>query len=196
MRKIWTIKLSLVCMILSMMLLVSCGKKTVETEPGDEAAVTEPAPVDEAADAAMAAGEDKATEEELAMAAEEEAARKEAERIAQLEDDFITIDVHFDYDSSVIMDSETAALEAKAEWLLANPDVSIIIEGHCDERGTTEYNLALGDRRAARVKSFLMDMGVASTRIQTISYGEERPVAMGHMESAWAKNRRAHFVIK
>lgn len=193
MRKFCTIKLSLVCMLLSLMLVVSCGKKTVDT-PDNEAAVTEPA-VDEPTEEPIDAGVDTSNEEAMALA-EQEAKRAEQEHLVQLEDDFITIDVHFDYDSSVIMDSEIPTLEAKAEWLRANGDVDIIVEGHCDERGTTEYNLALGDRRAARVKSFLMDLGIGAARIQTISYGEERPVAMGHMESAWAKNRRAHFVIK
>lgn len=192
MSKIWTIKLSLVCMLLSLMLVVSCGKKKVDTA-ANEAAMTEQA--SEETETGMGT-EEAANEEAMALAAQEEAARKEAERIAQLEEDFITMDVHFDYDSSVIVDSEIPTLEAKGEWLRANPDVNIIIEGHCDERGTTEYNLALGDRRAARVKSFLMDLGISASRIQTISYGEERPVAQGHMESAWAKNRRAHFMIK
>ena len=78
---------------------------------------------------------------------------------------------------------------------MANTNVSVIIEGHCDERGTNEYNMALGDRRASSAKSFLVDLGVESRRLTTISYGEEKPIDPAHNEAAWAKNRRAHFVI-
>lgn len=194
MNRTWSIKLSLVCVILSLMLVVSCAKKEVQTDPAAEQAVTDTTDaVEETADA----GVDTATEEAQAMAlAAEEAARKEAEALAQAANDFISVDVYFDYDSSVISDSEISILEGKADWLLANIDATIIIEGHCDERGTTEYNLALGDRRAERAKSFLVNLGVDPSRITTISYGEERPVAIGHNEAAWAKNRRAHFLIK
>jgi peptidoglycan-associated lipoprotein len=182
-------------MMLSLMLVVSCGKKEVQTDPALDAAAEETVTdaVEEPADAAV----DTATEEAMAQAqAAEEAARKEAEALAQAVNDFISVDVYFDYDSSVIVDSEISILESKADWLLANIDANIIIEGHCDERGTTEYNLALGDRRAERAKSFLVNLGVDPARITTISYGEERPVAMGHNETSWAKNRRAHFLIK
>lgn len=195
MIKTRTIKLSLVCMILSMMLMVSCAKKTVDTEPAEDPAATAAEDTTDT-DEAMDADTDTTTEEDMAAMAAEEQARKEAEALAQAEDDFISIDVYFDYDSSVIQDSQISVMEAKADFLRGNTDVTIIVEGHCDERGTTEYNLALGDRRAARVKSFLMDLGIDSSRIETISYGEERPKALGHNEAAWAKNRRAHFVIK
>lgn len=193
MNRTWTIKLSLVCILLSLMLTVSCAKKNVETDPSDQQMMdnADTTDMDQADDAAI----DAATEEDMAMAAEEEAARKEAEAMAQAESEFTSNPIYFDYDSSVVMDSQVSVLESKAEWLRNNPDATIVIEGHCDERGTTEYNLALGDRRAARVKSFLMDLGVDSSRMTTISYGEERPVALDHSESAWAQNRRAQFVI-
>lgn len=194
MNRTWSIKFALVCVILSLMLVVSCGKKDIQTDPAADQAVTE---TTDAVDDTTYATDDTATEEALAMTqAAEEAARKEAEALAQAANDFVSVDVYFDYDSSVISDSEISILESKADWLLANMDATIIIEGHCDERGTTEYNLALGDRRAERAKSFLVNLGVAPSRIKTISYGEERPVAMGNNETAWAKNRRAHFVIK
>ena len=77
-----------------------------------------------------------------------------------------------------------------------NPRTRVIIEGHCDERGTNEYNLALGDRRAFSAKTFLVDLGIDEARISTVSYGEERPLVRGEDEDAWAQNRRAHFVIK
>jgi peptidoglycan-associated lipoprotein len=86
-------------------------------------------------------------------------------------------------------------LRKKAEWLINNPEATATIEGHCDERGTNEYNLALGDRRAESAKTFLMDLGVKGSKLSSISYGEERPVDPAHNEEAWAKNRRGHFTI-
>ena len=87
-------------------------------------------------------------------------------------------------------------LKRKADWLFKYAGSSVIIEGHCDERGTEAYNIALGDRRAESVKAFLVDMGVDPTRLTTISYGEERPVDPSRNAEAWAKNRRAHFVVE
>jgi len=87
-------------------------------------------------------------------------------------------------------------LTKNGKWLRINADVAITIEGHCDERGTNGYNLALGDRRAENVKTFLVDLGIGRTRLTTLSYGEEQPLDRGHDESAWAKNRRAHFLIR
>jgi peptidoglycan-associated lipoprotein len=103
--------------------------------------------------------------------------------------------VYFEYDKSTFIPEVREMLTENAEWLKANPDVSVIIEGHCDERGSNEYNIALGDRRAQSVKSFLVDMGIAVERLTPISYGEEKPVDTASTEEAWAKNRRAHFVI-
>ena len=106
---------------------------------------------------------------------------------------FINADIFFEFDSSTISTEAEAILRAKAEWMQRNPSLAIVIEGHCDNRGTTEYNLALGERRAEGVKRFLIDLGVSETRIRTISYGEERPLDRGDGEAAWSKNRRAHF---
>ncbi|MBL0715730.1 MAG: peptidoglycan-associated lipoprotein Pal [Desulfosarcina sp.] len=106
---------------------------------------------------------------------------------------FINEDIFFEFDSSALSAGAEAILRAKAEWMRRNPSLAIVIEGHCDNRGTTEYNLALGERRAEGVKTFLGDLGVPDIRIRTISYGEERPLAPGNDESAWGKNRRAHF---
>jgi peptidoglycan-associated lipoprotein len=106
---------------------------------------------------------------------------------------FINQDIFFEFDSSVLSAEAQAILKAKAEWMRRNPQLSIIIEGHCDNRGTTEYNLALGERRAEGVKRFMQDIGIPDSRIRTISYGEERPLDPGNDEAAWAKNRRAHF---
>jgi len=108
---------------------------------------------------------------------------------------FVNEDLLFDYDSALLNDKAMEILKKKAAYLEKYPDVSATIEGHCDERGTNEYNLSLGERRAERAKEFLGNLGIAASRLKTISYGEEKPLETGHDQKAWAKNRRAHFVI-
>ncbi len=103
--------------------------------------------------------------------------------------------VHFATDKSDVDSEAQGILTGHAKWLVAHPSVRVTIEGHCDERGTREYNLALGDRRATAAKNFLVSQGVPADRINTISYGKERPVATGSDESAWAQNRRAVTVV-
>ena len=105
-------------------------------------------------------------------------------------------DVHFSFDSSKLDATAKDLLGKNAEWLKANMDKKVVVEGHCDERGTAEYNMALGERRASTAKEYLVRLGVASSRLETVSFGEERPFDTGKGESAWAKNRRAHFVMK
>ena len=102
-------------------------------------------------------------------------------------------DIAFDYDSSGIDDSARQNIEFNAQVLQQNSGIRIQLEGHCDERGTAEYNLALGNERARAVKSVLQSLGVSASKIETISYGEEVPLDSGHEESAWARNRRVHF---
>ncbi|MBP7843456.1 MAG: peptidoglycan-associated lipoprotein Pal [Proteobacteria bacterium] len=102
--------------------------------------------------------------------------------------------VYFEYDSFALTAGSKKALAAAADWIKANATIQVQVEGHCDERGTTEYNLALGERRAGSVKDYLIGKGVPSAQLSTISYGEERPSVSGSDESAWAKNRRAEFV--
>src|SRR3972149_2391439 len=104
-------------------------------------------------------------------------------------------DVHFDFDKYDIRRVDEAVLKESAGLLKNNPKMKIQIEGHCDERGTVEYNLALGERRANNTKKFLVFLGIPSDRISTISFGKERPFDKGHHEEAWAKNRRAHIVV-
>jgi peptidoglycan-associated lipoprotein len=103
-------------------------------------------------------------------------------------------DVFFDFDKYNIRDDQVANLEYNAAYLKKWKSVRILIEGHCDERGTNEYNMALGHRRASAAKDYLVSLGVEESRIEIISYGEERPFALGHNEDAWWQNRRAHFV--
>ena len=156
------------------------------------------------------------SEEEARRQAEEEARRREMEKQAAIQEEslkeeslseererirteremFENEDVLFEFDSAKLSNEAQDILRKKAEWLKENPRARIIIEGHCDERGTNEYNLALGDRRAYSSKRFLVDLGIDDSKLTTVSYGEERPLDMGSDEDAWAKNRRAHFVIK
>ncbi len=105
-------------------------------------------------------------------------------------------DAFFDFDEASLRADAKSALENNARHLERNGNMRAIVEGHCDERGSVEYNLALGERRAKAAKDFLVSYGIASGRLTTISYGKERPFDSGHDESAWAKNRRAHFVAK
>jgi peptidoglycan-associated lipoprotein len=105
-------------------------------------------------------------------------------------------DIHFDFDKYDIRPSDAKTLDANASWLKSNPGHLVLIEGHCDERGTNEYNLALGERRAKSTMNYLVSQGVQANRITIISYGEERPACTEKTEDCWAKNRRAHFLVK
>ena len=106
-------------------------------------------------------------------------------------------DAFFNYDESTLDDAAQSALSASATWLKSaqGTGYKLLVEGHCDERGTEQYNLALGDRRANIAKDYLVTLGVDASRIRTVSYGEERPFEEGHDDSAWAQNRRAHLVL-
>jgi peptidoglycan-associated lipoprotein len=99
--------------------------------------------------------------------------------------------IYFDTDRYNVDSADAAALQSQAQWLMKYPNKRATIEGHCDERGTREYNLALGERRANAAKNYLVSLGIDASRLSTISYGKERPVALGSNEEAWAKNRRA-----
>lgn len=103
--------------------------------------------------------------------------------------------IYFDFDKSDIRPDAKVTLDENSEWLKNNSGVSIEVEGHCDERGTDEYNLALGERRAGTTKSYLASQGISDARVTIKTYGEERPADSGHNEEAWAKNRRAEFII-
>jgi peptidoglycan-associated lipoprotein len=105
-------------------------------------------------------------------------------------------DAFFDYDKSALRDDAKAALTDNVKWLRDNAQAKLVVEGHCDERGTSEYNLALGERRAKAVVDYLTAAGIDKARIRWISYGKERPFVLGHDESAWRWNRRAHFVLE
>ena len=169
----------------------SCGKKEIRSEP----VMSE--------EEARRRAEEEARQREMEKQAgiqeqtlKEEGLRETQEKVRSERDMFENEDIPFEFDSAKLSDQAQQILRAKAEWLRKNPRAQIIIEGHCDERGTNEYNLALGDRRAFAAKTFLVDLGIDQSRITTVSYGEERPLDPRSNEEAWAKNRRDHFVIK
>jgi peptidoglycan-associated lipoprotein len=185
--------LVLVLIIFVGFLAPSCGKKELKSEPvmsEDEARRR----AEE--EARKREQERQATIREEELKEEQLRAESERERVQISREMFENEDILFEFDSASLSVEAQEILRAKAEWLRENPRVRVMIEGHCDERGTNEYNLALGDRRAFSAKSFLVDLGIADSRLTTISYGEERPIDSRSTEDAWAQNRRAHFVIK
>jgi len=152
----------------------------------------------------VAAAQKKAQDDaEAARRAAEEAARREAERRAaearaamQAAANRVLVDVNFDYNKDEIRRTDRAKLQAIAEFMKAFPEASVLIEGHCDERGTIEYNMALGDRRAFAARSYLVGLGVGEARFRTISYGKERPKVLGESEKSWFQNRRCEFKLQ
>jgi peptidoglycan-associated lipoprotein len=182
--------LFLLLVLVSMFALWGCPKKaevTATPEAQEEAPV---APE-------QAVPDQKA--EEARRAAEEEAARAEAEereRAAAAAAGEGLQPVYFDFDRSFIRDDARAVMKANAEWLKANPKVKVRIEGNCDERGTIEYNQALGQRRAASAKKYLTDLGIAGNRISLISYGKEKPVCTESSEECWQRNRRDDLIAE
>lgn len=187
--------------VVAMLLTASCGKKTIKPDT-PAAGYGETGDMDSGLSAEDRARQRELDEERLRRQREEqvrqdriraEATRREMapERSRVMDDN-----IYFPFDSAALSSEAQAKLREKADWLRRYPEVSVIIEGHCDERGTSEYNLALGDRRAESAKRFLVNLGISPARLTTISYGEERPVDPGHNEAAWARNRRGHFVIE
>jgi len=211
-KKLWVL-LSLLVIVPGLLFTVSCAKKVVQSEPTAEEATTAAATVAEpvATDDADLASQEQAAQEEASrqweMQAEEDLRQTQMAEQAAKEEDmerakmaamqmFMNEDVYFDFDSSALAEMGKDVLARKAEFLRMAQDASVIIEGHCDERGTSAYNIALGDRRAESAKAFLLDLGIDANQLTTISYGEERPVDTWMKEESWAKNRRAHFVVE
>jgi peptidoglycan-associated lipoprotein len=183
---------------LSVAMLDACKKKP---EPAPLPAATPPrGPNTDSinaarAAAAKAAADAAAARDAAAKAAADAAARDAAGRDAATLRAALTATVHFEYDQSDLRAGDKSVLDAKIPILQANTGVMIRVSGHTDERGSDEYNLALGQRRAAAAKAYLVQHGIAESRIETISYGEERPSAQGSDEGAYAQNRRAEFEI-
>lgn len=138
---------------------------------------------------------DQALRDQAAREAAERAKREAAEKQAAILKELQIPDIHFDFDKYNIKPEDQAILKAGAPAYLKYTKYKLVIEGNCDERGTVEYNLALGQKRADVTAKHLIDLGIEKERIKTVSYGKERPLDPGHNETAWAKNRRAHFVV-
>jgi peptidoglycan-associated lipoprotein len=202
-RKVYCIAILILCLGIMM---VGCPKKTVVKE---EPSVQRSEELRKS-EAERAAKEDREKARELARMKEEEAqakkeqgkeferslvAKKEPGIEGEVFESKLLKDVHFDFDKYEIRPEDAGILKENAGWLTKYPRVKIQIEGHCDERGTAEYNLALGERRSNSAKNYLLKLGIPGDRVSTISYGKERPLDPGHNEEAWGKNRRAHFII-
>lgn len=194
--------LSIIIVILCLgLMLMGCPKKTMMKEEPSAKKAEELAAERERV--AKAEAERSLKEKELRE--KEEAAKRDFEQRlvakktpgieGEVFESALFKDIHFDFDKYDIRLGNAEILKANAAVLTKNPNVKIQIEGHCDERGTTEYNLALGERRANSTKNYLLSLGISAARISTISYGKERPSDPGHNEEAWAKNRRSHFII-
>jgi len=184
MRKNLWLAVALVMILPAMFFTASCTKKVVQTEP----VLTNQPEVSEASDRS-------AEEAEQAKRLQEDRLRAEATAREAAGTAFVNENIHFAFDSSVLSDQTQQILKGKADYLRTNSGVTVTVEGHCDERGTDAYNITLGERRAESVKNFLVDLGISANRLNTVSYGEERPIVMGQKEASWAKNRRAQFVI-
>lgn len=176
-RKLWMV-LALLMLVPGLMLMTSCAQQSAVDQDTTQKAMP---PKDTSGPAS--GGED------LQAQADQRATE-------QAMNQFINEHIYYQFDSAALSSMAQAILKSKAAWLKANAGAMVIIEGHCDERGTNEYNLALGERRALSARAYLVDLGIASSRLSTISYGEERPLDNRSTEEAWAKNRRGQFKLK
>jgi len=191
MQKHWTI------LVLALALMVTfsfsaCTKKKINSE----ASTTTMTSSEEEARQRV---EEEARQEALREENLREERRREQqakERIEAGRSVFENEDIYFEFDSIRLTPEAQEILTQKAAWLRMNPGARVTIEGHCDDRGTNEYNLALGEGRAQSARDFLVDLGIDESRLKSLSYGEERPLAISQDEETWARNRRAHFVIE
>ena len=193
-RKSICIGIMTVIFCISMMLMTGCAKKAVSKDEGlvagekKAAAAQSEATAKEEAARKLAAEQQKEDVKELALKRDAAAAAAAEKEQTAFED------IYFVFDKSTIEPEAREILKRLASLLGSNKNYSLVVEGHCDERGTVEYNLALGQRRADAAMKYLVDLGLDKESIKTITYGKERPLDPGHDEEAWAKNRRAHFL--
>jgi peptidoglycan-associated lipoprotein len=176
----------------ALLLLPACSSKAPETAPVPEVAPTTSTGPDTAAIAARRRADSLARVAEAERLAREAAERRRIETAIR---DTLFMRVHFDFDQAELRPEDQAILDRKLAILRSNPSLALKISGHCDERGSDEYNLALGNRRAEAVRTYLVTHGVAPDRLRAISYGEERPLIAQETEWAWAQNRRGEFEI-
>jgi len=170
-------------------MLVACAQKNVTSD------TTTTQSAEEAARAAELARQ-QALERQRALEVQQiqqEAARREQMAARNI---FLYEDIYFEFNRAELLPEAQDVISRKALWLFDNPEVDVIIEGHCDERGSNEFNMLLGEKRAGSVKTFLIGLGIDRERLLAVSFGKELPVDPGHNEEAWSKNRRVHFRIK
>jgi peptidoglycan-associated lipoprotein len=176
---------------LSMLVMAGCAKKqAVKDQPvaGETKAVAQ-------AEKEVVKQEPAKKDDTAEAAAREAAAREAAAKEAIAKEAASFKDINFDFDEFSLRSDAREILKKHAEWLAKYGNYGVLIEGNCDERGTTEYNMALGERRAKEAMKYLVELGLDAKRIKTISYGKEKPLDPEHNEEAWAKNRRDHFVV-
>ncbi len=182
--------LGVMLVVLTLSLVMGCSKKKVPAADGMGAGSMTSSDMGAMGGPSGGGFGDEARWKELGLNTEAE--RREFQERAR---GFENEDVYFDYDSYVLSAPAKKVLDEKVAFLKKYPRVKVTVEGHCDERGTNEYNLALGERRANAAMQYLKNAGLTHASLSSVSYGEERPIATGHDEASWAKNRRAHFVI-
>jgi len=183
--------------VLLLVLAVGCAKKlpppetAMPKEPAKEAVAPESKVDKEAVKESIEQKQAKLHEEARLR---EEAKQREAARAAA--ESSVFRDVRFDYDKYTIREDARPALDTTADYLKKNDAINIVVEGHCDDRGTNEYNLALGEKRAKAARDYLSSLGVQSSRMSVVTYGEEKPLCTEQDENCWQKNRRAHFTVQ
>lgn len=183
----------LIIAIPALLAFTACTKPIVSSGPSGSAAYESEAQRQAGGSGAGSTGD--ISEESLGGSGSGESTALSPSEAAAAREAFENEDIYFEYDSALLTPQAQDILRSKAQYMKNNPGVQIIIEGHCDERGTNEYNLALGEQRARTTQQYLVALGISVSRITTVSYGEERPADDGHSEDSWVKNRRAHFLI-
>ena len=190
MKKNMTLIGIFVVLIFSLIIFTGCAEKksvvTTDTSKAQQAAPTQTPTTDNA-------GQNKITTPTETTNIKETA--NDQSSLAQATEKSPLRDINFDFDSSGIRPDARDILKLNADYIQKHRVSSIVVEGHCDERGTAEYNMALGERRAQETKKYLLNLGINESMMKTVSYGKERPIDPASNEEAWAKNRRAHFVV-
>lgn len=186
-KKMW-MKLMVAMLVLGLFMTVSCAKKTILS---DGTTIEDQEKAKALAEQERIAAQERIKSQEL----QDQMAKAKESKIVTAQTRFVNEDILFVFDSFQLSPAAKSLLKEKADWLRENSKYSVTIEGHCDENGTTEYNIALGERRALAVKKYLKNLGIAGYRLTTVSFGEEKPLDTGNTEAAYQKNRRAHFVL-
>ena len=181
-------KTFILLIVLVMILLCSCAKKKIEQVYG---------PVDQSQRQNSASRDNASSPEMITQPIELPASQssnlQDSNASTDSQKKFEAEDIYFNFDEFAVSPDGKKFLDSKAAFLKTHPKLKVMVEGHCDERGTTEYNLALGEKRAGEVKKYLISLGIDGNRLSIISYGKEKPASSGHNEDAWAKNRRVHL---